>query len=96
MKIARAAIKFFELDNPNKERIYFGWNHAEIFQNMKNDGIIYDRTNYEMGFITNERPVHFVNRTEAAKIAFEAGQTKELHNELFSEDFWENGQFDYS
>lgn len=88
MKIARAAIKFFELDNPNKERIYFGWNHAEIFQNMRNDGIIYDRT--------NERPIHFVNRTEAAKIAFESGQTKELHNELFSEDFWKNGQFDYN
>lgn len=96
MKIARAAIKFYEVDKPDKERIYFGWNHAEILWKMKNDGIIYDRSNYEQGFITDERPLHFVNRTEAAKIAFESGQVKKLHNKLFSEDFLKNGQYDYS
>lgn len=88
MRIARAAIKFNTVDNSEKEKIYFGWCHAEILQKMKNDGIIYDRSSYDMGFITDERPIHFVNRIEAAKIAFEAGQTKELHSELFSEDFW--------
>lgn len=30
----------------------------------------------------------FVNRKEAAKIAFECGQTKELKNQLFSEDIY--------
>ena len=30
----------------------------------------------------------FVNRKEAARIAFECGQTKELKNQLFSEDIY--------
>lgn len=42
---------------------------------------------HEQGFLTNKD--RFVDRYEAAKIAFEAGQTKEISNKgLFSEDLW--------
>ena len=40
----------------------------------------------EQGFVTNAG--RFVSRKEAAKIAFEAGQTEKLEDELFSEDVW--------
>lgn len=43
----------------------------------------------KQGFVTNEG--RFVDRKEAARIALEAGQVKELKSgsgELFSEDLW--------
>lgn len=41
---------------------------------------------YEQGFLTNKN--RFVSREESGKIAFNAGQTKELKTYLFSEDVW--------
>jgi len=38
------------------------------------------------GFLTNTN--RFVDREEGGRIAFEAGQTKELKKTLFSEDLW--------
>lgn len=40
----------------------------------------------EQGFLTSKD--RFVNREEAGRIAFEAGQTKELRKTLFSEDLY--------
>ena len=55
---------------------------------MYDAGIVYDKSDYQQGFITDEKPMHFVTREEASKIAYEAGQTKELKRTLFSEDLW--------
>lgn len=41
---------------------------------------------YEQGFLTNTN--RFVGREEAGKIAFEAGQTDELHTTLYSENLY--------
>ena len=41
---------------------------------------------YSDGFYTSKG--RFVDRKEAAKIAYECGQTKELKNQLFSEDIY--------
>ena len=41
---------------------------------------------YEQGFLTNKN--RFVDRYEGGRIAFAAGQTKELKNFLFSEDIY--------
>jgi hypothetical protein len=92
MRIVRAAIKFKQLNSnrysSNEYRIKYGWRHSEIFREMQKDGIEYDRSDYETGFITDERPIHFVTRQEAARIAYEAGQVPELKNTIYSEDLW--------
>lgn len=92
VRIARAAIRFKQLNSdrysPTEYRIMHGWRHNEIFNEMKRNGIVYDRNDYETGFITNERPIHFVNRQEAAKIAYKAGQVPKLLKALYSEDLW--------
>ena len=41
---------------------------------------------YEQGFLTNTN--RFVDREEGGKIAFAAGQTKDLRTTLFSEDLY--------
>jgi hypothetical protein len=46
----------------------------------------YIKHNDEQGFITNKN--RFVNREEAAKIAYYAGQTKNLKDKLFSGDLY--------
>ena len=92
MEIVRAAIRFKQLNSerysPDEYRVKFGWRHSVILKEMQDEGIEYDRNDYEMGFITNERPIHFVSRQEAAKIAYEAGQVPELKNTIYSEDLW--------
>ena len=45
-----------------------------------------DFKSHEQGFITSDDM--FVNRKEAAKIAFAAGQTKKLKSLLFSDDLY--------
>ena len=92
MKITRAAIKFKHLNssiyNPEEYNIKIGWRHSDIFREMYKENIIYDRNDYEMGFITDERPIHFVNRQEAAKIAYKSGQISKPKEVLYSEDLW--------
>lgn len=92
MRITRAAIKFKHLNSsfhtPEEYRIKIGWRHSDIFCEMYKENIVYDRNDYEMGFITDERPMHFVNRQEAAKIAYKSGQISEPKKILYSEDLW--------
>lgn len=88
MRITRAAIRFHKVGEPDKWQIWIGWRHAVIFKDMYDAGIAYDKSDYQQGFITDEKPMHFVTREEASKIAYEAGQTKELKSTLFSEDLW--------
>jgi len=63
-KIEFAALKY-------KERVFTGKRHALIAEKIYEDfKIMLDET--EQGFVTNNG--RFVNRSEAAKIAFKAGQ----------------------
>lgn len=79
MRIKCAAIKTKE------GRIFEGKNHAICFQVMKQDGVPRLQTqNCKPGFVTDEG--NFVDRYEAAEIAFKAGQTSKLESPLFSED----------
>ena len=89
MKIVRAAIKFRQLnDSSTGYRIKYGWRHHIIFNEMRDEGIEYDRSDYESGFLVDDYPLHFVNRKAAAKIAYEAGQIPDLKSTLYSEDLW--------
>lgn len=88
LRIARAAIRFHKIDEPDNWQIMYGFNHAEVFRQMKDLGIVYDKKDYQTGFITNEKPMHFVDRQEGAKIALAAGQIKEPKDTLYSEDLW--------
>ena len=89
MKVVRAAIKFKQLNCQNTEyKIRYGWRHGTIFQEMFADGIQYDKSDYQTGFLVDDRPLHFVTREEAAKIAYESGQVKELKDTIYSEDLW--------
>lgn len=45
-----------------------------------------DDNEREQGFLTNTD--RFVDREEAGRIAYEAGQIKEKNNFLYSEDLW--------
>lgn len=61
-------------------KVYIGRTHSDI---MIRENIHYDHK-YEEGFVTDENK--FVNRREAAKIAFECGQIKKRLNILNSYD----------
>ncbi len=66
-----------------------GWRHGCIFPQI--GGLVKERQKLgiyekEQGFLTNKN--RFVDRVEGGKIAFEAGQTEELKDYLFSEDLW--------
>ena len=88
LRISRAAIKFHEIGKPKEWKIYTGFHHADILRQMKSEGIVFDKTDYRQGFITNEGNMHFVTRREAAGIAYCAKQIKERKSQLFSEDLW--------
>ena len=53
---------------------------------MFNLGIKYDRETHIQGFLTDDN--RFLDRYDAAHVAYENGQTKELCLPLFSEDMW--------
>ena len=63
--------------------IELGYRHADIFHRFGKD---ISRDPYDQGFYTSKG--RFVNREEAAKIAFEAGQIDEQKKTLFSEDLY--------
>lgn len=78
MKIVKAAVKV-------GDKIYECRRHAEGIAAAIRDGA--SRVNQdEQGFITDEGT--FVSRWKAARIAFKAGQTKEIKNPLMSEHLW--------
>lgn len=79
MKIKCAAIK------TKSGQVFEGKNHPVCYQAMQEAGVSrLDTRNCEQGFVTDTDK--FVDRYKAAKIAFEAGQTKKLESPLFSED----------
>lgn len=57
--------------------IIYNWNQLSLGKTRRTD---------TQGFLTNKD--RFVNREEAAKIAFESGQISMPKKELFSEDVW--------
>lgn len=82
-RIKQAAIKLkngevVTLERPNR--------HGDIFSYMRNNG--YARPiDEEQGFITEDE--RFVDREEAYKIAFAAGQIlPDRGRELYTEDLW--------
>ena len=81
--IEKAAIQY-------QEKVYTGWRHAQIGQDMLKAGVC--KRPYPggpaQGFVTSEGK--FVDREEARKIAEAAGQGQlPLRRlELFSEDLW--------
>lgn len=89
LHIARAAIRFHEVGKPDEWKTYFDFRHANILNRMRKEGIVFDKTDYQQGFITNESVMHFVTRQEAAGIAFYAKQINERKPQLFSEDLWD-------
>lgn len=81
--ITNAAIQHggitYSLDRPGR--------HGDILKLMA--GVRVDRLPIqpeEQGFLTSEG--RFVDRKEAMRIAFDAGQIEEQKSELFTEDLW--------
>ena len=76
--------------------IFLGKSHAECFLKIP----VEDRhTSKQMGFVTNSD--RFVNRQEAAKIAYKANQIDSCEDDsvLISEEIWDphmGGKFKYS
>lgn len=90
IKIKSAAISFYNLDLKSWQ-VVTGQSHAECFNKMYEQGIKYDKSNYEQGFVTSQGNTHFVSRTTAGYIAWKAGQIKEIPRKprmwyLYSED----------
>jgi hypothetical protein len=74
-----------EFDMEGKLLIYCGYRHNNILWQSEK----VSRNPYHQGFLTSKG--RFVDRVEAAKIALEAEQIKELsyhNNQLFSEDLY--------
>lgn len=63
--------------------VYTGMRHHEIINNAAPPGSL---RGGEQGFITYED--EFVNRHDAADIAFAYGQIHRLKKKLYSEDLW--------
>jgi len=74
-KIKYAAIKF-------EDKIYTGFHHRNIMDEVWLDWPGQEVTQEMQGFVTNTG--RFVNRTEAANIAFNAGQIRGGINSLDS------------
>lgn len=89
MKIVKAAVKFYDLDNDHAPIIIEAKRHCDAYE-LAQLTINYDRNNVVEGFVTDTD--EFVDRIEAKKIAVEANQLivpiEETYNELYSEDVW--------
>lgn len=76
--------------NVDKGVVFSGWRHGNcIYQMVAITGLrsCPSESGPEIqGFLTNKN--RFVDREEAAQIAFDAGQTETLLNRLFSEDLY--------
>lgn len=76
--------------------IFIGKCHADCFHKAHNINVKMSKKAEDQGFVTSMG--RFVQRGEAAKIAFDNGQIVKGTKLLFSEDLWcpsYNGQFDY-
>jgi hypothetical protein len=74
--------------NVDKGLVFCGWRHPNcIYQKVALTGLRDAESGENVqGFLTSEN--RFVDREEAAQIAFDAGQTKENKIRLFSEDLY--------
>jgi len=63
--------------------IELGWRHMDILHRFP--GQVH-KNPFESGFFTSHG--RYVDRKEAARIAFECGQTNELKETLYSEDIY--------
>ena len=79
--------------NCEKGIVLCGWRHGNIIAQMKATmglrTVVHGENSageYEQGFLTNDN--RFVERAEAAEIAFKSGQIKVEKTYLFSEDVW--------
>lgn len=85
--IAKAATIF-------RGKMYTGWRHCLIMEDIRADLGILKITHQRMGFVTDDG--RFVDREEAGKIAIACGQIDELKyqkRDLFSEEMWDkNGK----
>ena len=90
MKIVKAAVKFYDLDNDYAPIIIEARRHCDAYELAAKLTMNYDRNNVVEGFVTDTD--EFVNRIEAKKIAVDANQLivpiEETYNELYSEDVW--------
>jgi hypothetical protein len=67
-------------------KIYEGSRHPKIMGFIWAMNPYQKITQEDQGFVDNTGK--FLSREEAAKVAFEAGQTTRLKSTLFSEDLW--------
>lgn len=76
--------------NVDKGAVFCGHRHPHCMWTMYAVTGIKSKQNeigeYIQGFLTSKN--RFVNREEGGRIAFSAGQTKELKTTLYSEDLW--------
>ena len=85
MRIISSAIKFQEKNSPYWH-IICGKRHCDCFEMMFNHRIKYDKMTHIQGFLTDTN--QFVDRYEAAEIAYNAKQISEPLSCLYSEDVW--------
>lgn len=81
-------IRGFSPYNIERGIVFSGWRHPNcLYQAVAIAGLPSHKLGeVSQGFLTNKN--RYVEREEAGKIAFEAGQTKELKTILFSEDIY--------
>lgn len=86
MEIVSSAIKFKETSNSPYWHIICGKRHSNCFETMSNHQFTHDRNSEVQGFLTDTN--QFVDRCEAAKIAYNAQQISDPVFILYSEDIW--------
>ena len=85
MPIVSSAI-YFHIKDDFYPTVMCGKRHCDIFEKMHNLNISYDKTTAIQGFLPSAG--RFVDRHEAATIAFASGQIKGHINCLYSENIW--------
>jgi hypothetical protein len=76
--------------------VFLGKSHADCFHQMRNTGVDLPSGSQNQGFFTSQG--RFVNRGEAMRLAFLAGQVGYNDHYLISEMLWSEqdaGQFNY-
>ena len=89
-KLVAAAIQFYPEDNEYPQ-IVCGQRHCDCYEWMFNHRVVYNRSTYIEGFLTNTN--QFVDRYEAMNMALDWGQVSaedgyESGQQLYSEDLW--------
>ena len=90
-KLVAAAIKFYPKDSEYPQ-IICGKRHCNCFEWMFKHQVEYDKITHEQGFSTDEN--HFVNRYQAAEIAWYANQVlkeSDTYQKMW-EDYINNGE----